>query len=419
MKRRIFTGHAAALAIVLGALSSAVSAGDAGPRFRADGIDADAYGRGAGYPTCTGLSYMRDLGCRVGAFSNFDTLFPSRAIAASKSPVPLRRADGEPVIRYTHAGQSRTLDDYLNANPVTGLLIARGDTILVERYQYARTDKQRLASFSMAKTIVALLIGIAVRDGAIKSIDDAAEIYVPGLKGTEYGRTPVKALLQMASGVAFNENYADFASDVYVLANLTIGQDPAGSLAAVKRFNTRYAPPGERHSYSSAETLVLGLVLAGATKRTMADYAAEKLWGPLGAEADASWMLDATGQEVAFAYYNATLRDWARLGLMLAHDGSWNGNSVVPRDWLLAATSIGQGSPFWSSSMKPGQHVAGYGYQTWLLMADRRMFALRGLRDQFVLVDPATKLVLVQTALRDGTQLELYALWAALTSAPP
>jgi CubicO group peptidase (beta-lactamase class C family) len=151
----------------------------------------------------------------------------------------------------------------------------------------------------------------------------------------------------------------------------------------------------------------------------VSDYAAEKLWRPLGAEADASWIVDATGQEVAFAYYNAVLRDWARLGLMLAHDGEWNGAQVVPKDWLLAATSIGPDSPFWSSSMKPGTHSPGYGYQTWLLMADRRMFALRGLRDQFVLVDPETKLVLVQTALRDGSQIELYALWAALTAAPP
>lgn len=419
MKRGIFIKSAAALAVVLGALPAAALAGDAGTRFRADGPQSELYGQAAGYPACTGLAYIRDLGCRVGALSNFDTLFPARKIAAPKSPSPLSRADSEPAIRYSFAGQSRTLDQYLDANHVTGLLIARGDTILVERYQYGRTDKHRLASFSMAKTITALLIGIAVREGAIKSIDDFAEAYVPGLKGTEYGRTPVKALLQMASGVAFNETYSDFGSDVYTLVNLTIGQDPVGSLGAVKRFNTRYAKPGERHSYSSTETLVLGLVLAAAAKRTVADYAAEKLWGPLGAEADASWMLDATGQEVTFAYYNAVLRDWARLGLMLAHDGVWNGRTVVPKDWLMAATTIGPDSPFWSSSMKPGMHSPGYGYQTWLLMADRRMFALRGLRGQWVMVDPATKLVLVQTSLRDGGDQELYALWAALTAAPP
>jgi CubicO group peptidase (beta-lactamase class C family) len=431
MLRGIAASQVVAFAIIMSMLSSApvptaaqtsvVPASDTGPRFRADGLDADAYGRKDGYPFCTGLTYIRDLGCRVGAFSNFDKLFPSRAIAASKSPTRLGRAAREPNIRYSHAGQSRTLDQYLDAYPVTGLLIAKGDAILVERYQYGRTDRDRLTSFSMAKSIVGLLIGIAVKEGTIRSIDDLAEVYVPGLKGTEFGRTPIKALLQMSSGVTFREDYWDTSSDIYTLANLTLGQDPGGSLAALKRFNARYAQPGQRFSYSSADTTVLGLVLVGATRRTVSDYASEKLWNPLGAEADASWIVDATGQEVTFAYVNAVLRDWARLGLMLAHDGTWQGRSIVSRDWLMAATSIELDSPFWSSSMTPGAHSPGYGYQTWLLPADRRMFALRGLRGQHVLVDPAAKLVLVQTALagNEATAQELYALWAALTSQPP
>ncbi len=427
MLRGIAISRVLALATITGSLASApaaaqtqpVPSSEAGPRFRADGPEADAYGRSEGYPTCTGLSYVRQLRCRVGTFSHFDAHFPSRTIAASKSPAPLGRAASEPGIRYTFAGQSRTLDQYLDANHVTGFLIAKGDSILVERYQYARTDKHRLTSFSMAKTVIGLLIGIAVKEGAIRSVDDLAEVYVPGMKDTEYGRTPIKALLQMASGVSFKEVYTDLDSDAFTLARLTLEQDPAGSLAAVKRFNSRYAQPGQRFSYSSAESLVLGLVLAAATGRTVSDYASEKLWGPLGAEADATWITDATGQEITFAYMNAVLRDWARLGLMLAHDGMWRGNSIVPREWLLASTSIEPGSPFWSSSMKPGAPAPGYGYQVWLLMAERRTFALRGLRGQFVIVDPETKLVLVQTALRDGGETELFALWAALASQIP
>src|SRR5262249_1836659 len=154
-----------------------------------------------------------------------------------------------------------------------GLLIAKGDSILLERYQYGRTDAHRLTSFSMAKTIVGLLIGIAIEEGTIRSINDLAEAYVPGLRGTEFGRTPIKALLQMRSGIFFRGDYADTTSDIYILARLTIEQDPAGSLAAVKRFNWRRAPPGEYFSYSSADTVVLGLVLAGATQRTVSDYA--------------------------------------------------------------------------------------------------------------------------------------------------
>jgi CubicO group peptidase (beta-lactamase class C family) len=329
-------------------------------------------------------------------------------------PSRLARAAAEPRIAYRWNGENRTLDDYLDSKHVTGLLIARGDTILVERYQYGRTDKHRLASFSMAKTVIGLLIVLAAEEGAIRSLDDLAERYIPGLQGTAYGRTPIRNLLQMTSGVAFTEIYTDPDSDSSTLVRLTLGQDPGGSLAALKRFNSRVSPPGRRFHYSSGESLVLGLVLAGATRRTVADYAREKLWVPMGAEADASWIIDGTGQEITFAFLNAVLRDWARLGLMLAHDGTWNGREIVPKKWVLAATSVGPESPFWSTSLQPGAHAPGYGFQVWLLPSRHRTFALRGLRGQFVLVDPESKLVLVQTALRDRSDTELDVLWDAL-----
>jgi len=378
----------------------------AGPRFRADGPNADEFGRKEGYPSCKGIDYVHQTRCRVGALSRYDTLFPARTIAAPKQPVPLERAGSEPVIRYSFFGRDLTLDDYLNQRPVTGFLIAKDNTILVERYQYGRTDRDRLTSFSMAKSVVGLLIGIALKEGAIRSVDDLTETYVPGLKDSEYGRTPIKALLLMASGVAFSEDYANRSSDIYALARLTLEQDPAGSLAAVKQFNTRRAAPGARFSYSSAETLVLGLVLAAATKRTVSDYAAEKLWQPLGAEADATWIIDATGQEVTFAYVNAVLRDWARLGLMLANRGQWQGKTVVPEDWLAASAA---------NALPTEPPLAKYGYQIWY-SEDTRRFSLRGLRGQYVLVDPDLKLVLVQTALSGGQPEfgELLALWNAL-----
>jgi CubicO group peptidase (beta-lactamase class C family) len=375
------------------------------PRFRADGPNADEFGRKEGYPSCKGIAYIHETRCRVGALSRYDTLFPARTIPAPKQPVPLARAASEPVIRYGFAGLELTLDDYLNRQPVTGLLIAKDNTILVERYQYGRTDTDRLTSFSMAKSVVALLIGIALQEGAIRSVDDLVETYVPGLKDTEYGRTPIKALLLMASGVAFSEDYASPSSDINKLARLTL-EDPGDSLAAVKQFNTRRSPPGARFSYSSAETLVLGLVLAAATKRTISDYAAEKLWQPLGAEADATWIIDATGQEVTFAYLNAVLRDWARLGLMLANRGNWQGKTVVPEDWLRASAA---------DALPTDSPRAKYGYQIWY-SPDTRRFSLQGLRGQYVLVDPDLKLVLVQTALSGGRPefVELLALWTAL-----
>src|SRR5436190_24217413 len=197
----------------------------AGPRFRADGPNAEVWGQKEGYPSCKGLAYIDETRCRVGALSRFDTLFPARTIPAPKQSAQLARAASEPVIRYRFSGLDQTLDDYLNRQPVTGLLIAKDNTILVERYQYGRTDTDRLTSFSMAKSMVALLIGIALKDGVIRSVDDLAETYVPALKDTEYGRTPIKALLLMASGVAFSDDDANPSSDINTLARLTLGQN--------------------------------------------------------------------------------------------------------------------------------------------------------------------------------------------------
>ena len=393
------------------AAQTAAGPKSAGPHFRADGPNADEFGRKEGYPSCKGLAYVQETRCRVGALSHYDALFPARTIVAPKQASQLTRTTTEPIIRYDFSGINLTLDDYLNRNPVTGLLIAKDTTILLERYQYGRSDTDRLTSFSMAKSIVGLLIGIALKEGAIRSLDDQAEVYVPGLRDTEYGRTPIKALLLMSSGVAFSEDYVNSTSDIYTLAHLTLEQDPGGSLAALKRFNTRRAAPGAQFSYSSAETLVLGLVLAAATQRTLSDYASDKLWQPLGAEANATWIIDATGQEVAFAYVNAVLRDWARLGLMLANRGNWFGKAVVPEDWLIASAT---------SAIPTAWPQVKYGYQVWF-SADTKSFSLRGLRGQFILVDPDSKLVLVQTALSnsDSQRNELFALWTALRTQLP
>src|SRR5450631_4156615 len=155
----------------------------AGPRFRADGPNADEFGRKEGYPSCKGIAYVDETRCRVGALSRYDTLFPARTITAPSQSIPLARAASEPVIRYGFAGLELTLDDYLNRQPVTGLLIAKDNTILVERYQYGRSDTDRLTSFSLAKSVLGLLIGIAVKEGAdtdSKSLRQFGVAFYPG-----------------------------------------------------------------------------------------------------------------------------------------------------------------------------------------------------------------------------------------------
>ncbi|TMI96231.1 MAG: serine hydrolase, partial [Bacillati bacterium ANGP1] len=189
----------------------------------------------------------------------------------------------------------------------------------VERYQYDRHDRDRFTSWSMAKTVTAMLMGIAIAEGRIRSVAEPAAAYVPALEGTEYGRTSLRHLLQMSSGVRFLEDYSP-NDDVMKLARATFAQRGEGGAAAVMPFNERLVPSGTRFYYASVETEVLGLVLRSATGRPVTTYLEEKIWQPMGAEADATWLVDRSGQEATFCCINAVLRDYARLGLLLAHD---------------------------------------------------------------------------------------------------
>ena len=392
----------AALTVIISATAWAQTPG---PRFRVGGWQADEYGRAEGYPAFAGAKGEQRKNL-IGTYSRWDTLVPNSARFQPRwTRHHSSRAAQEPAIQYRSAACSRSLDDYLDQNPITGLLIARGNRILVERYQYDRRDNDRLQSMSMAKTITALLLGIAVQEGHIRSIDDTAETYATALRGSEFGRTPIKALLQMSSGIRFKHRITEEDGDRRH-RHLNLAQSVAD---AVLRFNQRIAPPGTQFNYTPDDSLVLGLVSAAATRRTVADYAREKLWEPLGAEAKAIWRIDRTGQEITACCFGATLRDYARLGLMLAHDGAWHGRQIVPRDWLIAATSVAPAD----RHLKMVTPNFGYGYQTWLLSQPGRMFVLRGFRGQEMFVDPSTKTVMVQTAVSFpvGRRGEVMALW--------
>jgi CubicO group peptidase (beta-lactamase class C family) len=393
-------------------LPARASAGS-GPRYAADGPDADEYGAREDYPV---KAIYRDR-FFVGVFSHYDQILEGRVIPRAITPSPLNRALPEPPVRYEYQGKAHTLDDYLARNPATGLLIARGDAILVERYQYARNERHRFASFSMAKTVTAMLIGIAIEEGRIGSVDDLAGAYVPELVDTEYGRTSIRHLLEMSSGVRFTETNSgrdDFAR----LVAETFLQIGPGGVDSVKPFSERLRRAGTTFTYSSAETQVLGLVLRQAVGRRVAEYLKEKIWQPIGAESDATWLIDYSGQEATYCCLNAVLRDYARLALLLAHDGRLGERQIIPKAWLLAATIVPADN--WHLKPYAATSYFGYGYQTWIFPGKRRMFALRGLHGQNIFVDPAGRLVLVQTAVHKEpvpSNAELLALWEGLVKA--
>jgi CubicO group peptidase (beta-lactamase class C family) len=381
----------------LDAASAAGNGGGAapGPVFSSGGPDAADYGAAQGFPVGTqaAAGQVENL---VGTYSHFGELFPSRPVKRAATPWQFKRAP-EPPIFYNYKSDRFSIEDYLGRNPATGLLIAKDDTILYEHYQYARTDSDRFLSQSMAKTITAMLIGIAVAENKIRSIDDPVSDYVPDLANTEYGGTSLRALLHMSSGVAFTENY-DGSDDITRLSRDLFGEPGKDPVTSVAQFNTRVAPSGTRWHYASSETEILGLVLRAAVKEPVADYLRDRIWQPIGTEADASWAIDGTGQEVTYCCFNAVLRDYARLGRLLAYDGAWEGRQLIPRQWLLDATTVQPSDAY----LAPGAATPyfGYGYQTWLLPGEQRRFALLGLRGQIIFVDPASKLVMVHTAVR-------------------
>jgi len=383
------------------------------PIFSPAGPDAAHYGAADGFPVPS-PAVARIQGnpfhpkYRVGAFSHFDELFPTRPIKQADTPWMFKRSATD--IRYSYRGTQSSIAEYLSRNPVTGLLIAKDDRILVEYYQYGRTDRDRLLSQSMVKSIVGMLIGIAVSEGAIKSVADAAATYVPGFKGTEYGKTPIRDLLHMSSGVEFGEE-RNGGSDLNRLWRDMVARPASkGTIESLIEFNHRIARPGTRYSYASIEPDVLGMVLHSAVKQSLSDYLRERVWQPIGAEASANWLLDAQDFEVAHFGFNAVLRDYARLGRLLAYDGAWEDKQIIPAQWMLDATTVKSSDSY----LAPGNAtpMAGYGYLLWLLPAPRRQFAMVGSWGQRVCVDPASKLVMVQTALDDTP--EVWRLWRML-----
>ena len=338
--------------------------------------DEEALGKSRGYPVCPNSkgSFSPEW-CRVGVMSHYHQVYPSRVVKKADSPRQLGRAAQEPALG---------VDTFLAEHRNTGLLVMQGDTILAERYQYERHAQHRFASMSMAKTVIGLLVGIALQEKKIKSLDDKAEVYVPDLKGHPYGETPIRHLLTMTSGVKFEETYSGY-DDVMKLATAVLFQQGPGGAAAVLPYKERVAPPGQRWSYASSETFVLALVLRGAVGGDLSDYTSRVLWQPMGAEFDAYWNIDPLGHEVGYCCFSATLRDWARLGLLLAEGGAREGKQIIPADWVKAATS-------------PQAPFPGYGYQTWVPSQGDR-FLLRGLRGQAVWVHPATRTVVVHTSV--------------------
>lgn len=354
--------------------------------------DEELLGKSAGYPVGTRANWYFDESVRVGSFSNVDKILPHYTLKKSATPLPLPTAATAPKIEYRFEKQTFGLDDFLAHQRVTGFLLIKDGEVLVERYQYDRNAGNRFVSHSMAKSIVSLAIGMALTEKKIASLDDTVAKYVPKLAGNPYGETTIRNMLRMASGVPFLEVY-DGKDDLTKFNKTRLSQD---SVTALLEFKTREVEQGTRFHYASNQTVVLTVLLHAVTGTTLSEYLTPRLWQPMGAEADATWVRTKDGTETGSGNFNATLRDYGRLGILLANDGAAGGKQIVPKDYLLEATDWRrQPEAFTPRKATP---YFGYGYQFWLFPGDKRRFALLGVYGQSMFVDPELKLVMVITA---------------------
>ncbi|WP_338118681.1 serine hydrolase domain-containing protein [Paracoccus liaowanqingii] len=248
-------------------------------------------------------------------------------------------------------------------------------------------DDHRI-SWSIAKSWLSVLFGIILAEGSIPSLDDLAVRYAPELMGTAYDGVSIRDMLTMSSGVAFDENYADFSSDVNRMGRLlAIG----GSMDAfTASFSKRDRNPGEEWKYVSLDTHVLGMVIRGATGRSLDGLMQEKLVAPLGLQADGFFLTDSYGTAFALGGLNFTSRDYARFAAMVLEDGFWNGRQIVPADWLTTATRP-------QARTKPG--ATRYGYQWWIPSdGEEGEFLARGIYGQYIYFSKALNVAIIMTA---------------------
>ena len=278
------------------------------------------------------------------------------------------------------------IDAYMAGQRSAALLILHKGQLRLERYGLDFDAQGRWTSFSVAKSFTSTLVGAALRDGHIKSMDDKVSDYIPQMKGSAYDDVSISQLLTMTSGVRWNEDYDDPASDV---ARFNNHQPEPGVPAIVSylRQLPREAPPGQRWLYSTGETNLVGILISQATGKPLSQYLQEKVWGPVGMEQQATWILSKTGEEISGCCIQASARDYARFGQFILEGAQVNGQSILPDGWLQQAgtrqADIGQ----------PGR---GYGYQWWTY--DDGSFAARGIFGQGIFIDPRRQLVIVSNA---------------------
>ena len=362
--------------IVLGVLGAVVLAAALG-WFS---LDKETRGLLAALPTNRDILFwsqaQRDAGFR--ALDRLPVLAKARVVRAGPTPSPL--PPGPPLALPID------VDAYMAGQRSAALLVVHDGRLRLERYGLDFDRNGRWTSFSVAKSITSTLVGAAIRDGYIKSMDDKVSDYIAPMKGSAYDDVSIRQLLTMTSGVRWNEDYADPNSDVARFNNHQ-PEEGVDAIVSYLRRLPREAPAGTRWHYSTGETNLVGILVGQAAGKPLAQYLSEKIWVPAGMEQQATWILSRTGKEISGCCIQAATRDFARFGLFILNGARAGGASIVPEGWLAEATG---------KRVAIDQPGRGYGYQWWTY--DDGSFAARGIFGQGIFIDPRRKLVIASNA---------------------
>lgn len=325
------------------------------------------------------------------SFNRLADVFPHHVMKASSSAYVFPRGEAIRLPdRYLFQGSPQDTPRFLTDTDTVALMVVADGAVVYENYWLSGGEDVHWMSMSVGKSFVSALVGIALEEQHIGSVEDPVTDYVPELAGSAYDGVRIKDLLQMSSGARWNEDYSDPDSDIMRFIQ-TFGS--GASLNDFAASLVRARAPGTYNYYNSMDTQALGMLLVAATGQSLAAYAQAKLWEPLGMERDGYWLTDDAGMEMAAGGLQVVARDYAKLGQLYLDEGRWRGRQILPAAWV--HDSVTPDGPHLQPGLHP-EYPVGYGYQWWVPQGDEGEFSAVGVYNQFIYVNPTKRLVIVK-----------------------
>ena len=330
---------------------------------------------------------------KLEGFGNIKEILPTRQVSKSQNFYPFRYDLLDlSNLKYKFKGEEFSLEDFIQTFKIAGLIVIRDGVILYESYDFGNDETTKWVSFSVTKSVTSMLLGAAIKDGHIKSVEDKVTIYLPQLLNSNYKDVSIKQVLQMSSGIDWNEDYEDPLSDVNIAGALN-------SLNLYQYLNNlnKKSSAGNTFNYNTGETNLIGGIVRAAIGDNLSNYLEKKIWKPFGMEFNAYWVIDTDyEQELGGCCLNATLRDYARLGMFAMNNGKLNnGVEILPKNWMKDSTT-------------PSRNNSYYGYQWWLDGPAYQSFYADGIFGQFIWIDPVSKTVVAMHAARDRADVDSF-----------